>query len=204
MLLSETVEGLYHTPLYAFDGTQWVLLNEKGYLAAYDRFISDRAFGQKKRILTTPGNSPLPYIDTYYRAGSPNSDSTFIVESQNPDMDEHGTHLHVYMLREVLFRLQVFAWQEVGKNAAGQTLREFVELPGQHWCDLERYGVVNSTELLIASSSYTLTTSRLVDLPPDCKLVVDLGYRKLSFRITERFDLMNSVQLRLGEWDGDA
>lgn len=204
MLLSETIEGLYDTPLFAFDGTDWTKQDELGYLASYDRFISDRAFGQKKRVLTTPGATPLKFIDKYLRVGSPTSDSTFIIESQNPDVNEHGVHLNVYMLREVQSPLRVWAWEVTGTTAAGKPIKERVQLPGEHWCDLERYGVLNSSEIpTVAYSSYTLTTSRNVTLPEDCMLEVDLDYRVVRFRITERFDLMNSIQLRLGEWDGN-
>lgn len=204
MLLSETIEGLYNTELYAFNNDTWELMPQVCSLQTYDRFVSDRAFGQKKRILLVPGNTPLQFLDRYYRVGSPGSDSTFIIESQNPDINEHGTYLHVYMMREVQSELRVEGWVVTGTNAAGVDRRERQVLPGQHWCDLERYGVLNSTETMVAYSSYTLTTSRSVPLPADARLIVDLGYREVQFRISERFDLMNSIQLRVGEWDGQG
>lgn len=202
MLLEETVEELYQTPLFAHDGTAWTLQPQKCALAAYDRFISDRAFGQKKRVLLTPGNQPLDTIDKYYRVGTANSEGTFIIESQNEDLNEFGSYLNVYMLREVQSPLRVLAWDETAKNAAGVPIRQRRIISDWHWCDLERYGAANSTEVMVTFSTYTLTTSRNVELPEDCRLEVDLGYRVLQFRIIERFDLMNSIQLRLGEWDG--
>lgn len=204
MLLSETVEGLYGTPLFMYDPDTavWVKQPMPCTLAAYDRFISDRAFGQKKRLLQTPGGHPLVHLDKYYRAGSADSESTFIIESQNPDLNENGTYLHVYMLREVAHPMQVEVWGEEETLASGVKQRKRVLLPEVHWCDLERYGSSNSSELPTTYTSYTLTTSRSVTLPEDCKVRVSLGYRLLEFGITERFDLMNSVQVRAREWDG--
>lgn len=202
MLLGETVSELCKTPFFLFNGTSWEESDDLCTLAVYDRFISDRAFGQKKRIMHTPGDKPLLDLDKFVRVGRPDGRSpVYIIESENPDTDQFGNYLNTYMLREVQLPLQVYAKVKVGQTASGAPKYEDSLLPWQFWCDLERYGVARSSELPVDYDSFTITTSRAVPLPKDCRLHVDVGYTVMKFAITERFDMMNSAQLRVRDAD---
>lgn len=203
MLLAETTSELCQTEYFQHSGLVWEKMEGLCTLVAYDRFISDRAFGQKKRILHTPGDQPILDLDKFTRVGRPDGRSPiYIIESENPDTNQFGDYLNVYMLREVEMPLKVYSKVQTGQTASGAPILVDGELPGEFWCDLERFGVSRSSDLPVDYSSFTVTTSRSVPLPADCRLHIDVGYQIRKFAITERFDLMNSVQLRVREIDG--
>ena len=199
MLLQETVESLCETPLYRLSPTtyDWVLQPQPCSLAAYDRFISDRAFGQKKRVLTTPGSMP-ELTEGYYRVGVPDSGAVFMWESVNTDVDKHGAYLHVYMLRQLHYELKVLVRQVLETLPTGQEMTGLVEVPETHWCDLDFYSSSQSPELDVQHAQSVLITPSFITLPPDCVVSVGRpGGGAKRYRIVERFEVLHSCHHRV-------
>lgn len=189
MDLSLVSEEFCKTPVYWFDGTDWQLADASCRMPPYDRFISDRAFGQKKRILHTPGNRYLP-LGKYLRVGGPVG-RTYMIESVNEDQDEHGEYLNTYMVREATVAIEELVKVEVSqasgaKTADWQPVRTI-------WGDFDRYGVLRSSELPVDYTSYTVSLPHEIILEPDCRLRIE----GQLFAVTENFLQLQLRQLRV-------
>lgn len=189
MDLSLVVAQFCETPVYYFDQGQWVLSETKCRMPPYDRFISDRAFGQKKRILQTLGGELLP-AQRYLRVGRPTG-RVYIVESLNEDLDEHGEYLNVYMVREATTEIEVHVEQDV-EQASGAKRTEWV-YSHTIWGDFDRYGVLRSSELPVDYTSFTVSLMPAEELPKDCRLKMEGQF----FAVTENFIQLELRQLRV-------
>lgn len=190
MLLQEVAARFCNTPVYYYSGGQWLESCVRGRIPPYDRFISDRAFGQKKRLLQTPGGQLLPASD-YYRVGGPDR-RTYMVESLNEDLDEYGAYLNVYMIREVQDVCAILVQDRSTTRPSGVAKSSFV-VHDTVWVDLDRFGVLRSDELEVDYTSYTITLPKGVVVPDDCRLRID---GKL-YAVTEDFTQMQLRQLRV-------
>ena len=190
MLLGDVIAELCDTPIYYLDGTSWVLSPVLCKVPPYDRFISDRAFGQKKRLVQTPGGQPLPSA-SYYRPGS-NTSRTYMVESVNEDQDSHGEYLNVYMMREAADACEVLTQQTIPRPS-GTPKKEWV-VSSTVWADFDRFGVLRSDELDgVDYTSYTITLPTSVLLPGDCRLRID----NALYAVQENFVQLELRQLRV-------
>lgn len=198
MLLQETVQGLCDTPLYKFSpsANAWVMQPQLCRLAAYDRFISDRAFGQKKRVLTTPAGYP-ELGDGYYRVGAYSQGPVFMIESVNPDIDSHGPYLNTYMLRQLQYVLKVMVRQVVQTLPTGQELKGLVEVPQSHWCDFDFYSTSQSDLTDVSHPQFIAIGPLFLQLPADCVVRVGEGGNFKNYRITERYEVLKSRHYRL-------
>ena len=131
MLLGDIIVELCDTPIYSYQTGAWVLADVKCRVPPYDRFISDRAFGQKKRLVQTPGGQLLP-ASNYYRPGR-ETGRTYMVESVNEDQDGNGEYLNVYMLREAADACEILTLQETPRPS-GTPKKEWV-VSSRAWVD---------------------------------------------------------------------
>ena len=203
MLLQETTAALCETPLFKYSPQtdSWELQEQTCQLASYDRFISDRAFGQKKRVMTVPGHfATLP--QGYFRIGHPTVGPVYIWESVNLDVDKYGPYLQVYMLRHLPNVLKVFTRQVVETLPTLAERTALVENPQQHWCDLDFYSTSQSEQLNISNAQFILIGLSLLDLPKDCilKVVNEAGER--TYRIAERYRMLQGNHYRVVPNDG--
>lgn len=195
MDLSLVSETFCATPVYWFDGTGWVLADTACRMPPYDRFISDRAFGQKKRILHTPGGKYLP-LNKYLRVGAPTG-RVFMVESLNPDRDENGEYLNTYMVREATVEIEVLTKVETAQASGAKSATWAPERTV--WGDFDRYGVIRSAELPVDYTSYTVSVPKELYFEPDCRLKI----QGQLFAITENFLQLELRQLRVRGLNGE-
>ena len=127
-----TTEILYLDPV----SDQWYSTGLFGSLQVYDRFITDRAFGQKKRILTLPAGSYLPeeYGNFMLEGGS----VKYILESLNEDIRYNQAYAQTYMLHAASAEAQILedVTTTLASGAKSITGQNVVET---HWIDVERY-----------------------------------------------------------------
>lgn len=191
------IETFCQTPVFFQDAAgEWQRSPVDCRLPPYDRFISDRAFGQKKRLLQTPGGQLLPEA-SYYRVGSVTS-RVYMVESVNEDLDEYGDYLNVYMIREAPTAIEIHVQQKT-KQASGASRTEWV-MDRTIWGDFDRYGVIRSSDLPVDYTSYTVSLPPAVDLPLGCRLKMD----GQLFAITETFSNLELKQLRVRGINGES
>lgn len=196
MLLQDIAEEFCQTPVFYYDGTAWLESPVLCRFPPYDRFISDRAFGQKKRLVQTPGGKLLPGAN-YYRVGSLTG-RIYMVESVNEDLDQDGEYLNIYMVREATDEVIIEAKQEIVLPSKVKTW-QWVE-SARVWGDYDRYGTLNSTVTEAAYTSYTLSLPSTVVIPPDARLVIDGS----TYTIIESWRQLDLRQYRLRGVDGQA
>lgn len=190
MLLGDVITELCDTPIYSYQGGAWALSPVKCRVPPYDRFISDRSFGQKKRLVQTPGGQLLP-VSNYYRPGRATG-RTYMVESINDDQDGTGEYLNIYMMREAADPCDIFI-QQVTPRPSGTPKKEWV-LSSQIWVDFDRFGVLRSDELDgIDYTSYTVTLPMNITIPSDCRLRIGGAL----YAVQENFVQLKLRQLRV-------
>lgn len=199
MELQDVAEEFCQTPIFYYDeGTSaWVLADVQVRLPPYDRFISDRAFGQKKRLIQTPGGKFLPQRN-FFRIGSAGSGRTYMIESLNNDTDEGGDYLNIYMAREAPYQLTVQRQVRTPRpsGAESTTWNDQEEL----WCDIDRYGVLHSSELPgVDYTSFTVVLPKGLATLEDVRLKIG----GQLYAVTEWFDSLELRQLRVRRINGD-
>lgn len=194
MLLQDIAEEFCQTPVFYYDGLSWLESPVQCRFPPYDRFISDRAFGQKKRLVQTPGGKLLPEAD-YYRVGRLTG-RTYMVESVNEDMDGEGDYLNIYMVREAASQVSIQVKQEVTLPSKVKTVQWVLQ--STVWGDYDRYGTLHSSELDVDYTSYTLALPKNIVIPKDCRLLIDGNV----FVVTESYPQLELRQYRLRGMDG--
>lgn len=109
MKLANAVKKFARTSIDGWDHATatWVPNIAKGNFMTFDRFISDRSFGQNKRIFMTPIASSIPDLYSIVRVGG---EEIFLVESKNRDLmgdTEGGAYSHIFQFREAPFPVRV-------------------------------------------------------------------------------------------------
>ena len=183
-----TTEILYLDPV----SDQWYPTGLFGSLQVYDRFITDRAFGQKKRILTLPGDEPLPteHGNFMLEGGS----VKYILESLNEDIRYNRTYAQTYMLHAAPVEAQILrdvttTLASGAKSITGQTVVE------THWIDAERYrgeGSKTFDDVDYTVATLTLPKTATIDTSDKIKFV-ETG---AEYTISEIFDSLDLLVVR--------
>lgn len=116
---------------------------KKGSLQVYDRFISDRTFGTKKRILLLPRQDMIPGQYEYVRVG--NSHARFLVDALNEDVYSDTPYANCYLVREAKFTVEIGVMQGQTRASGSGGKGEFV-VEATVFGDYERYKSDNSSE----------------------------------------------------------
>jgi len=117
---------------------------KKGSLQVYDRFISDRTFGTKKRILLLPKRDVIPSRYEYVRVGD--GLARFMVDAMNEDVYADIPYANCYLMREAKFKVEIGFMQGQTRASGSGGKSEFV-VESTVFGDYERYKSDNSTEL---------------------------------------------------------
>lgn len=132
MKLSTATNYFKKTPFDGWDGSIWTPEVIRGDFHTYDRFISDRSFGQKKRILTT-GTIPL---GASYQALRLADGTRYLVGSSNVDMYD-AIYNYIYQLEEAPFDCEIIEIQ-TSTLASGIAGAATEVVTGNTFCDVER------------------------------------------------------------------
>lgn len=115
-----------------------------GSMQVYDRFVSDRDFGMKKRLFLIPGQFTPDYSKLAFVTGA---SERWLLEGTNEDMDTSGVYATVLVLREAPFKLSLKRMTGGTTRASGvgkvvPTLVEYAVTYG----DFSRYSGNESSE----------------------------------------------------------
>lgn len=192
MNLNRVASKLHKTPVQYWDKELdlWLFSELKGKLEVYDRFISDRSFGQRKRIfLTSPSNELPPHMKVI-KLGT--IKEPFMVESINHDIDDAYPHLAVHMLQEVPYRAQIFRIQG-GKRPSGAMADPEEVLVDSTYCNMDRYGNLNAKGVLTVD--YSVMS---IYVPGDTKVDGDciVKVEGQTYDVVEVAPVMNVLMLR--------
>jgi hypothetical protein len=161
MRLATAANRFARTPISGWNGTAWVANVTTVTLLPFDRFISEREFGNKRRFLLVRPNDTT--FDTYSVIKLP-SQEIYLVGMHDSDIqvDEYSRSLLIHRVQG-LADLIGFTKVIKASGMAGTAVRAVLR---QVWCDTERVTSSKSKEFdQIAFTQVTLT------FPRDC--VVD-------------------------------
>lgn len=192
MNLGDLVKDFEDEFLEWWDGTDWQPNVLKGSFQAYDRFITERTFGVKKRIFLS-SSSILP---THVIVRT--SDLKIcLIESATPDYENGQVIRHSLLLRETNSIAVVTSTVPV-VNASGVATGRADAVTVQTWGDLDRYnsnqssefpGVVHETDILVVPPDFPVVT--------DSKLVVN----GVAYKVAEIGRVLRLKELRVRRGD---
>lgn len=107
-------------------------------LQVYDRFISDRTFGTKKRILLVPGPQRIPEAVEYVRVGP--SMARYMLDAIDEDLYAQEPHLTCYLIREAAYPVEILR-MDGSTRASGRSGPATLTVVDSvtRWGDYERY-----------------------------------------------------------------
>lgn len=176
--------------------SSWDPTGVKGALQVYDRFISDRDFGQKKRLFEVPGEFTLDPHQAVVKI--PDVPGIWLIEGSNPDADRSNVYASSVVLREAKHKLKLFKKGGVKKRASGvgYTDSSYI-LQGETWGDFSRYSSSESREL--NQIDYTIGSWYLpLGTPVDLDTVIEDSYQQ-RFRVREVSTFLDLLMVRTQE-----
>lgn len=192
MKLGDLVKRFEDETLDWWDGTDWREFVFKGSFQVYDRFITERTFGVKKRIFLSSTTVLPEHIIVRTSDGK-----ICLMEAVTPDYESNIAFRNSLLLRETnaIVKLETTVPEtnamgiETGKSTTG-----FVET----WGDIDRYnsnqssefpGVVHETDILV--------------VPPDFPVTLDskLTINDIPYKVAEigRIIRLKEVRVRRGD-----
>ena len=151
--LSRSIAAFAKTPVLGWNGSAWVDTGLKGRLQVYDRFITERDFGQRKRILTLAGDRTVAPSYNVLRMGGANT--VYLLESIIEDVDGTNLYATTWALHEAAFPAQICK-MATETSRSGVKLKSGEQVLASTWVDVTRYSSVDSREF--ANVDYTIYT----------------------------------------------
>ena len=136
MDVSEAACWFATTPLEGWDGSSWVADVAKGDFHTYDRFITERTFGAKKRIFLAPLEYALDFA-TYPVVRTPDG-LVWIVVTDQADLEHSTVYQYSYLLLRADFTADIIAYTTT-TLASGQESDATPTVVGTSVCDMERF-----------------------------------------------------------------
>jgi hypothetical protein len=164
MNLQKAATYFADTPVKGLSGDTWVDLPGKVTLLPFDRFISEREFGNKRRYALVDVDADD--LAAYSVIKLTDANLIYLVGTVNYDLHE-SAYSSVYLLHRAAFMGEMYTFEKTVKASgmAGSVVRASA---GTWNCDVERVTFSNSKEFdSIRFSEVTLT------LPSDCPADTD-------------------------------
>ena len=155
MDIAEAADWFADTVVDGWDGSVWVSDVGYGDFLTYDRFITDRTFGIKKRMLLTPASGMFdpdtyPVVRTF-------DGKQWMVISKNNDIKEGEAYAASYLMMVAGYDAEIIEFQ-TEELASGQQGNVVEVVVGTTVCDVEQYGVRRSRDLTdVVYGSYEIT-----------------------------------------------
>ncbi len=193
MKLGSAISRFARNQIYGWNATTlvWEDTGARGGLQVYDRFITERSFGQKKRVLTIPRDFTIPEKYSLVKVG--NADEVFLIEHRNADIRFNDPYCYTYSLRDAKYHCTVRV-ESQAVNAAGVKLKTGITDLFQTWIDIDRFTSAGSTRFEETEFTIvTMTFPRGSVLSTDYYVDLDDGSR---YNIDEIYDALDAVQAK--------
>lgn len=167
-----------------------------GSLQVYDRFVSDRDFGQKKRIFLCPGGFDIDRHQLIVKI--PDVPGVWMVEGSNPDADSTGVYGTPVVLREAKHRVKLLRKEgtKTRRSGVGYT-DETKNVILETWADFSRYSSTESREL--SGTDYTIGSWYLPQgCPVDLDTIIEDNYQQ-RFMTREVSSFLDLLMVRAQE-----
>lgn len=171
--------------------SRWVDTGTTGSLLVFDRFVTERTFGQKKRILIVPFEKRLDMATaTILRVGD--AFETFLLEKENSDVRFSNVYGYTYLLQEAPYRCTVRKATMTTTNAAGVKVKSGVTDQFSTWIDIDRYAAAPSKKFEETEFSLlTLTFAKGLTLDTDMYVDVDAAAGGGRYSIDEVYSTLS-------------
>lgn len=171
--LSRAIGRFATTPVYGWNAATgyWEVTDLFGRLQVHDRFITERDFGQRKRILTLAGDRTLPSTYGVVRLGD--SATAYLLESANEDVDGSGVYGTVFALHEAPYRATICKEVTTTLQSGVKRKTGAEQVLFDTWVNLTRYSAVDSREFSL--TDFTIYT---VYLPRNVAATTDMYVRR--------------------------
>lgn len=172
--LSRAIGRFAQTPVLGWSpqSSAWVDTGLRGRMQVYDRFITERDFGQRKRILTLAGNQPFPAGVGVVRLEG--SATPYLLESSVEDIEGSEVYCSTFTLHEAPYPVQICK-MATEKTQSGVERNAGERVLANTWVDISRYSSVDSKDF--AAVDYTIYT---VYFPNGTPLDSDTYVRRLD------------------------
>lgn len=173
--LARALGRFAQTPVLGWNAatSNWDDTGLRGRLQVYDRFITEREFGQRKRILTLAGEATLPSTYAVIRLG--NSTTSYLLESLNNDIEDSDVYATTFALHQAPFHVQVCKEAVTTLQSGVKHKTGAEQVLFDTWVNLSRYSAVDSREFPL--SDFTIYT---VYFARDVVPTTDMYVRRLD------------------------
>jgi len=160
MKLATAANYFTRTPIAGWNGSKWVCHLTTASLIPYDRFISDREFGLKRRMLLIRPEDTT--FDDYSVIRFPNNEIYMVgMHDSDMQMDEYSRTL---LIHRAQYQVEMFQFNTVTK-ASGMPGNMTRASLGLYWGDAERVRSSKSKEF-----DHVSFTQSTLTLPRDCPI----------------------------------
>ena len=148
---------------------------------AFDQFITQRTFGQKKRLIAVPGDGRISAAHNVVRISE---GTRYIVIEENPDVRRSETYQYIYLLQIVEFDVKIIrtTTETLGTGMQGSPVESTADTVP---CDKERFsGATLDDRSDVKLSIYSFTVPLDTDVTTDDML--EEGTTRYSIREVNR------------------
>jgi len=198
MDLGRAANRFTNSPIQLWDSSSacWDDTEYTGALQVFDRFVTERTFGQKKRIMLVGRDSKLP--DDFSTIRLQGSEEAFLVEKFNEDVRFGKLYSYIYLLHEAQHYADLCK-SDFTTNAAGVKVDPVERVLETVWVDIDRFTGAPSRKF--EETEYTVTTmtfphDSVVD--SDCYLRLSGGERYNVDEVYTSLDLIGARGKRIG------
>ena len=193
MDLARAANRFTNSPILAWDSgfADWVDTGVFGALQAFDRFVTERTFGQKKRIMLMGRDSQLD--SSYTTVKLQGSEEAFLIEKFNEDVRHGSLYSYIYLLHEAPYFVDVCK-ATTETNAAGVEIDLGEQVVESVWVDISRFSGAPSRKF--EETEFTVNT---ITFPSDSQVDTD-SYLKLAnddrYNVDEIFSGLDLIVAR--------
>lgn len=164
MNLGKAISYFAKTPVSGWNGTTWVPNIAYVKLLTFDRFISEREFGNKRRHILVPVTETA--LDTYPVIKFESTGEIYLVGVKISDIDV-DRYSQVYLIHQAKLFGNVVSFTKTmaASGLASAVTRTAI---GSYYCDLERLTFTSSAEFATVKYSQVILT-----FPSDCLVDTD-------------------------------
>jgi hypothetical protein len=172
MDLSRAANYFVRTPISGWNGTQWVADVTRVALVPFDRFISERQFGNNRRhVLVEYGDTAFDQYPVI-RFGDGH---VYLVGYENHDVFV-DPYSRIFLLHRALYQGTVYGFTKTAA-VSGMNKTAVRTSAGVYWTNVERVTLANSPEFDgITFSQTTVTLPRNCQIDTDNEILIDGRY----------------------------
>jgi hypothetical protein len=172
MHLGSAANYFSKTRVDGWNGADWDLEIASVTLLGYDRFISERQFGIKRRMLLVRADDDL--FPAYPVIRLPSNEVYLVGESNSDVSDDEYSKVYLIHRAQGIGTLYEFTQTTKASGMKGTAVRAGL---GSYWCDVERVTMSNSKEFdNVVFSQMTITLPRGCPVNTDQELFMDGRY----------------------------